>query len=139
MGLFWRIESGALRLAAFGLAVVITSLLCKRINDWRIGRALKVGERAVQSMEPILLSVVAALLAILIFVTTTAAIIGRFPDWLANPQPVPMYLLHLPIMVIAVIMIDRLAYHPTVKHRWMLGWIIFAHFAQWGGYLLAVR
>ena len=139
MGPFWPVETGVLRLTTFGLGVVLTSLLCKRSNDWRIGRAAKPGERAAQSLEPLLMGVVAALLAITIFVTTTAAIVGRFPDWLADPKPVPMNAMFLPIIMIAVILIDRLAYHPTAKHRWCIGWILFAHVAQWGGYLLAVR
>ena len=137
--LFWSIETGTLRLASFGLGVVITSLLCKRVNDWRIGRMIKPGERAVQSMEPLLLCVVAVLEAVLIFVTTSSAIVGHFPEWLTHPEPASMHIMYLPIILIAVIVIDRLAYHPKLKHKWCIGWILFAHVAQWGGYLLAVR
>ena len=136
---FWTIETGALRLASFGLGVVITSLLCKRLNDWRIGRTIKPGERAVQSLEPLLLSIVAMLEAILIFVTTASAIVGHFPEWLTHPEPASMHVMYLPIILIAVILIDRLAYHPKLKQKWCIGWILFAHFAQWGGFLLAAR
>ena len=139
MNPFWTIETGALRLASFGLGVVITSLLCKRLNDWRIGRTIKPGERAVQSLEPLLMGIVAALLSALIFVTTSSAIVGHFPEWLTDPKPIPIHAMYVPIIMIAVILIDRLAYHPAAKHKWCIGWILFAHVAQWGGYLLVVR
>jgi hypothetical protein len=138
MNLFWQIETGALRLSSFGLAVVIVWLVFLRYNDARTGRHLRPGESPVQSLSPEMMCTMAALVALVQLLTTVAAL-WRFPDWLVDPQPVSSHMIQLPICVIAVIMILRIAYHPHVKRKWCAGWIGLAHLVQWGGFFLLVR
>ena len=137
--LFWHIENGAQRLACFGLGVMIAWLLWLRHRDRRTGRELAASERAVQSIAPPLVWIVSMLFAGLILVITARAIVGRFPQWLVDPEPAPTHMMFIPINMIAVVLIERLAYHPVAKLRWCAGWIVFAHIVQWGGFFFGHR
>ena len=139
MGLFWFIETGALRVTEFGLGLMMSALLVWRCLDWATRRVLGPDERTTQGISPRGVYVLALLNLVIIFSTTFGSVVQRFPNWLSDPEPVPMHLLHPPILVFTILMINRLEYRPTMSRFWCGGWTVLAHMAQWGGVLLATR
>ena len=138
MGHYWHIllhtESGAQRLTCFGLGVMIAWLLWLRHRDQRTGRVPGPTERPAQSMAPPLVWVAAFLFTAMIMAITALAVLGRLPRSLFDTEAVPTHMMFIPINMIAVIFIDRLAYHPAKKWKWCAGWFLLAHLVQWGGF-----
>lgn len=129
------IEIAAMRLTLFGGALLMADLLVQRVLDRVLHRPLPAGARALAPMEAAWVLTGAALLSAAMLVALTWIVVNGFTAWLGSTATLPSApssLALFPLVLLAMLFIWHLAYHPWRVLRWCLGWTVIAHMAVWG-------
>lgn len=125
-------EFQALRLTAWGLAVLLVWLLFYRWRDYVLDRPLEPGEQEIQPMTAVLVGVTGSGLAALTLLAFTAPLFSGYIAWLNQAHTAAAALAVVVLIGLLVLLIDRVAYHPEAKWRWCAGWSSFVHAMIWG-------